>query len=100
MSSPFKTIHVFVSGTVHGVYFRKSTQAKANELGLHGWVRNLTDGRVETVVVGPEKHLLLMIDFLGKGPIRARVEQVDLSWIDNDENDQPIKFEILPTASV
>ncbi len=98
MSTPVKAIHVFVSGTVQGVYFRKSTQAKATELRLCGWVRNLSDGRVEATVIGPEDALLSMIDFLGKGPIRARVEQLDFDWIEAEELGG--QFDILPTASV
>ena len=35
-------IQVLVSGDVQGVWFRISTQHKANELGLKGWVKNLS----------------------------------------------------------
>ncbi len=37
----------WVQGTVQGVGFRYSTQAKANTLNVQGYARNLEDGRVE-----------------------------------------------------
>ena len=36
-----------VSGRVQGVFFRKSTKQKADELGIWGWVRNTARGTVE-----------------------------------------------------
>ncbi len=45
-------VHILVSGKVQGVFFRSSTKDKAEELSLSGWVRNLSDGRVEAVFEG------------------------------------------------
>lgn len=42
--------HVLISGKVQGVWFRASTKQVAESLGLSGWVRNLSDGRVEAVL--------------------------------------------------
>ena len=42
-------ISVLVSGDVQGVWFRISTQDKANELGLTGWVKNLFSNAVEII---------------------------------------------------
>ena len=39
--------HIIIHGKVHGVYFRASTKAKALELNLTGWVRNLPSETVE-----------------------------------------------------
>jgi acylphosphatase len=72
--------HVFISGTVQGVSFRLKTREKANELGIIGWVRNLTDGKVEAVFEGNNKTLDRMIDFCKKGPPRALVKNVEILW--------------------
>ena len=47
-----KRFHVFISGRVQGVFFRANTWKQARSLGLTGWVRNLPDGRVESVFEG------------------------------------------------
>ena len=44
--------HFLISGRVQGVGFRYFTQAAAGREGLHGWVRNLPDGRVEVEAEG------------------------------------------------
>jgi acylphosphatase len=47
---------VLLDGKVQGVGLRYRTQQKAQELGLTGFVRNLTDGRVEVEFEGvPDK---------------------------------------------
>jgi len=62
--------HIIYSGTVQGVGFRYTVLRYANLLGLNGWVKNLSDGRVEAVVVGPREtveELLKRIDDRFKG---------------------------------
>lgn len=96
MSDSKRLIHVFVSGTVQGVYFRKSTQEKAQQLSLNGWVRNRLDGRVEAKILGEESDILSMLNWLGKGPVRARVNNVEIVWI--EEVEHLTGFEILETV--
>lgn len=49
--------HVFYSGRVQGVGFRYTAERLALELGLVGWVKNLSDGRVELVCEGSRRDL-------------------------------------------
>ena len=70
--------HVYVRGRVQGVAFRWYTQARAEELGLAGWVRNLPDGRVEAWIEGPPEPLDQMLAWLRQGPPAARVEGTDV----------------------
>jgi acylphosphatase len=74
-----KRIHVFYSGRVQGVGFRFTAEDLALELGLTGWVRNLSDGRVELVAEADEgilKKFLERIDSYFKGYIINK----DLNW--------------------
>ncbi|MCK4931213.1 MAG: acylphosphatase [Candidatus Aminicenantes bacterium] len=75
--------HVFVSGRVQGVFFRDHTQRWASSLSLTGWVRNLHDGRVETVVEGEREKIEGLIAKLKQGPPMADVTNVEISWEDS-----------------
>ena len=86
MSNSVKAMRVLVSGTVQGVFFRQSTSQQAIDLGIKGWVRNLEDGRVECKAVGPEKDLLILLHWMGKGPVRAKVERVDVEWLSEQDD--------------
>lgn len=72
--------HVFITGRVQGVFFRKTTEEKAEDVAVDGWVRNLDDGRVEAVFEGDEDAVEAMIDFCHEGPNRAAVTDVDVSY--------------------
>ena len=72
-----KRYHVLISGHVQGVFFRANTCRQARALGLTGWVRNLPDGRVESVFEGNEKQAEEMLDWCNTGTPPARVDRVD-----------------------
>ena len=74
-------VHIIVHGQVQGVFFRASTQARALELCLAGWVCNLSDGTVEIHVEGKREAIDLFIDWCGQGPPSAKVSRVDLEWV-------------------
>ncbi|MGD0022004.1 MAG: acylphosphatase [Smithellaceae bacterium] len=71
-----KRVHVYVSGRVQGVFFRAETQRAAMGFNLNGWVRNMQDGRVESVFEGDDENVDKMIAWCHNGPPRARVENV------------------------
>jgi len=71
-------VHVLISGRVQGVWFRASTKEKADELGIYGWVRNTSDGRVEAVFEGEEKKVDEMVKWCHSGPPLAHVEKVEV----------------------
>jgi len=72
--------HIFVSGRVHGVFFRAETQEKAQQLGLTGWVKNLADGRLEAVFEGEKEKIEEMVKWAKKGPTGAIVNNLELTW--------------------
>lgn len=61
---------MFVAGRVQGVGFRWWTRARALELGLVGWARNMPDGRVEVCAQGPETAVSELVDLLQETPSR------------------------------
>jgi len=73
-----KAVRYLVSGRVQGVFFRGSTAAEARRLGLAGWARNLSDGRVEVVAAGADAALSELAAWLWQGPPAARVEGVEV----------------------
>lgn len=75
-----KCLHAYVSGRVQGVAFRHHTRQTARQLHLRGWVRNLPDGRVEVLAEGDETSLQQLEHFLQRGPVAARVAQVEATW--------------------
>ena len=74
--------HLYITGRVQGVAFRYSTARMAQALGLAGWVRNLRDGRVEAQFQGTEHVVNEAVQWCYKGPRFARVDSVDLRWLD------------------
>lgn len=70
-------LHIIVSGLVQGVYFRASTQNKANSLGVTGWVKNLVDGSVEIMVEGEKNLVNQMLEWCKKGTIGSEVENIN-----------------------
>ena len=73
------TRHFVVAGRVQGVGFRWFTVDAASREGLGGWVRNLSDGRVEAVAEGESERVARFEAALWRGPSRARVEDVQVS---------------------
>jgi len=66
--------HVFVSGTVQGVYYRASTRDAARDRGVDGWVKNRDDGRVEAVFEGEESAVEAMVEWCHTGSDAASVD--------------------------
>ena len=71
-----KRISILVSGKVQGVFYRASTEKKAKEIGLTGFVRNEPDGKVYTEAQGTEEQLTEFVNWCKRGPDRARVDEV------------------------
>jgi acylphosphatase len=70
----------WVTGHVQGVGFRWWTRARALELGLAGWARNLDDGRVEVVAEGARPQAEALLAALGGPGTPGRVRLVVERW--------------------
>ena len=74
----------YVSGMVQGVGYRYFVQRAAGWLGVAGYVKNLSDGRVEVYSIGPAAALASLRAALERGPAGASVDGVS-------EEDAPIE---------
>jgi acylphosphatase len=67
---------VLISGRVQGVFFRGTCREMAEGHGVSGWVQNLPDGSVEAVFEGPADEVRRLVEWSGRGPRSAVVEDV------------------------
>jgi len=66
---------------VQGVWYRATASREAARLGLDGWARNLSDGRVEVVAAGPQAAVAELCGWLWSGPPEAQVDSVTVeAW--------------------
>lgn len=68
--------NIIVTGKVQGVYFRATTKAVADQLGVKGFVMNRPDGKVYIEAEGDDFALESLVEFCQEGPDRAEVEHV------------------------
>ena len=80
-----KKIRAIVSGKVQGVGFRMYTQHKARQLGVTGYVRNLSNGDVEIIATGEAQAIDALIKWAESGPPSARVNHLDIEVITDVE---------------
>ena len=71
-----------VHGRVQGVYYRAFARQSADRLGIRGYARNLHDGSVEVYAEGDRKQLDRLLSDLKQGPPAARVDSVEIAWLD------------------
>lgn len=86
-------VRAYVSGRVQGVFFRSSVADLATQLGVTGWVRNLSDGRVEVLFEGERGAVEKVVEYCRRGPPGAHVRDLDLNW--EDWHGEFARFEIL-----
>lgn len=69
-----------IFGKVQRVFFRKYTEKKAKELGLHGWVMNTLDGTVKGTIEGTQTELGKMKDWLStKGSPKSTIDKANFT---------------------
>jgi acylphosphatase len=84
--------HIYISGEVQGVFFRKGAREEASELGITGWVRNLEDGRVEIFAEGEDNQMQAFVKWCKKGPKLAHVSGFNIEEVKPEGHDD---FKIL-----
>lgn len=70
--------NILVTGFVQGVSYRRHTQRIATDLGVKGWVRNLSNGKVEACLEGEESAVDALLAWCAFGPKRGQVDEVHI----------------------
>ena len=78
--SDLAAVRIVARGRVQGVFFRDFTTRRARDLGLTGYVRNLTEGAVEAIAEGERVKLENLVRHMRKGPSGASVASVETNW--------------------
>ncbi|MFA4983841.1 MAG: acylphosphatase [Candidatus Omnitrophota bacterium] len=74
-----KQAHVYYSGRVHGVGFRFTARNIAAELGVKGWVRNISGGRVEILAEAEERTLEEFLQRISR-EFSYYIQDSDIEW--------------------
>lgn len=78
-------LQIRVTGRVQGVGFRAYVKARADEMGVFGWVRNLPDGSVLAVAVLSEERHSAWIEIVRRGPPGSKVSALDVRDLPSEE---------------
>jgi len=88
-----KRLHVVIYGKVQGVFYRDFARTHAKELGLTGYVQNVSDS-LEVIAEGQEDKLNEFLDKLKEGPQAAEIIKVEHSFEEetNEFEDFVVKY--------
>ncbi len=81
-----KRVRMVIKGKVQGVFFRDFAKQNANKLGIVGYAKNLRNGNLEIVAQGQEAKIGEFVRLCRRGPIFAKVEDVEV--IDENIEDE------------
>jgi len=70
-----KAVQVFYEGRVQGVGFRYSVRQIAKGFSVTGWVRNLTDGRVELQANGESEEVDGFLEAIRQGELGSLIRK-------------------------
>jgi acylphosphatase len=71
-----KRVRILIEGRTQGINFRYYTQQQAQKLGLAGFVRNLSDGRIEIDAQGDDESVEEMLTWCQEGPQSAQLKSI------------------------
>lgn len=73
-----KSVRLYITGTVQGVFFRAFVKENAERYNVKGFTRNLEDGRVEVFLEGDVDSVNKMVGLCEKGPKHSQIKKVDV----------------------
>ncbi|MDQ1140486.1 acylphosphatase [Pedobacter agri] len=92
-----KHLNIKVVGKVQGVFFRASTKAVADQMGIKGFVKNEKDGSVHIEAEAEPFILEPFVDWCKEGPDKSVVEHVEVTEgeLKNFQNFEVVKKNLL-----
>ena len=69
-------MRILIEGRLQGSNFRFNTQQQARKLGVSGFVRTLSDGRIEIVVQGEKVQVQKMLAWCQEDPHGAQIKTI------------------------
>ena len=73
-----KSVRLYIDGTVQGVFFRGFVKENAERYNVKGFIRNLSDGRIEVFLEGNSEEVNKMIELCQKGPRHSIIKKVEI----------------------
>ncbi len=74
-----RQLRIYFSGHVQGVGFRQTAHRLAKGFEITGWVKNLSDGRVELLVEGDEREIQSFFKLLCDR-MKQYIESTEVIW--------------------
>ena len=68
---------IIVKGKVQGVFYRASTKAVADQLGIKGYIKNEENGHLAIAAEGDKMSMDMFLDWCKEGPEDAIVTSVE-----------------------
>ena len=87
-----KRLEVLFSGCVQGVGFRLTAESLSRKFPVTGFVRNLSDGKVEVVAEGDEQVLTGFLEAIKNSGMSENIRDTEVNW--KNAEDIFIKFMI------
>ena len=78
-----KSVRLYITGAVQGVFFRLFVKQNAERLDVRGFIRNLDDGNLEVFAEGRDENVNEFLKECKKGPPHADVKKVEFEDIKN-----------------
>ena len=67
---------ILIEGRLHGVNFRYKTRQQATKLELVGFVRNLSDGRIEIEAQGDQEKVEQLLAWCQEEPHSSNIKSI------------------------
>jgi len=77
-----KKLRVIFSGTVQGVGFRFTAERLAKDFDVAGFVRNLSDSRVELEAEGEDSDLRHFLAAIQTSHLAGYIQNADTEWLE------------------